>query len=127
MLVYSRRLKNNNIASKEWRMEVAYRMMMLLRTSVAVIEYPSHKVAPWEVAELSGQELEYVRPSESWHRHLTVPRDRYSDSMRVPLLMAYLLRESIASQTDRLMNPVEAIHENKLMGSVDSFLVGYYG
>ena len=114
--------------SKEWRLEVAYRMMMLLRTSVAVIEYPSHKVAPWEVAELSGQELEYVRPSESWYRHSTKrPHSKYADCMRAPLLVAYLLRESIVSQTYRLPTAIAAIHENKLMASVDSFLTGYYG
>lgn len=127
MLVLSRRNKNTNVESKEWRMEVAYRMMVLLRTSVAVVEFRSEGVAAWEVPELSGEELEYCRPSTSWRRHAQIDNSRYTDSMRVPLLMAFLVRESIVSQQQRLPHPIDILSEAKLLESVDSFLNGYYG
>lgn len=127
MLVFSRKEKNTTVESKEWRMEVAYRMLAMLRTSVAVIEYPSEGVLAWEVPELSGPELEYCTPSTSWRRHAQVPHSKFMDSMRVPLLMAYLLRQSIVSHVERLPHPMVIQHEAKLLGNIDSFLQGYYG
>ena len=127
MLVFSRKYKNASVESKEWRMEVSYRMLMMLRTSVAVIQYKSTGVPAWEVPELTGPELEYCTPSASWRRHAQTPHSPHHDSMRVPLLMAYLLRESIASQEERLPHPIWPIQEIKLLGSIDSFLQGYYG
>ena len=127
MLVFSRKNKNTTVESKEWRMEVAYRTLMMLRTSVAVMEYPSVGTPAWEVPELAGQELEYCTPSQSWRRHAQLPHTQYMDTMRVPSLMAYLLRQSIVSQEERLPHPMVVLHESKLLGSVDSFLQGYYG
>jgi hypothetical protein len=127
MLIFSRRNKNNSTESKEWRNEVAYRMLLLLRTSVSVVEFRSEGVPAWEVPELSGVELEYCKPTNAWRRHAQTPATAYTDSMRVPLRMAYLLRESIVSQEERLHKPLHISQENKLLGSVDSFLVGFYG
>ena len=127
MLVFSRKQKNTSIESKEWRIEVAYRTLMLLRTSVAMVEYPSAAIAPWEVPELTGQELAYCTPSDSWLTHAQQPHTKYTQSLRVPLLMAYLLRQSIASQDDRLPNPMPILLEIRLLGSIDTFLQGYAG
>jgi len=128
MLIFSKRYENNDTASKEWRSEVVYRALLLLRTAVAVIEYESEGIAAWEVPELSGVELEYCRPANSWRRHQQTPANRRTDSMRVPLRMAYLLRESIVSQEERLTNkPLTLVQEGKLLGSVDTFLDGFYG
>lgn len=127
MIVFSKRYKNNSEQSKEWRSELAYRALLLLRTAVAVVEYTEEQVAAWEVPELSGAELEYLKPNDSWSRHEQTPRDRRNDSMRVPLRMAFLLRETIVSQSERLSKELHVSQENKLLGSVDSFLNGFYG
>jgi hypothetical protein len=126
-LVYSRKKNNTNNTCKEWRNEVAYRTLLLLRTSVAVIQYRSEKVPAWDVPELSGVELEYCKPNEISRRHAQTRASEFRDSMRVPLQMAYLLRQSICSQEERLPHPLVIVQELKLLGSVDSFMNGYYG
>jgi hypothetical protein len=127
MLVFSRKQKNNNQESKEWRSELAYRSLLLLRTAVAVVEYESEQIGAWEVSELSGFELDYVTPKDEWRRHAQTPITKRTDSMRVPFRLAYLLRETICSNGERLKNPLVMAQEMKLLGSVDSFLNGYYG
>jgi hypothetical protein len=101
----------------------------MLRTSVAVIQFQSEKVPAWDVPELSGVEFEYCQPGEISRRHAqtTCSDSVFTDSMRVPLQMAYLLRQSICSQEERLSDPLVTAQEMKLLGSVDSFLNGYYG
>jgi hypothetical protein len=126
MLVFSRKQRNTCVKSKEWRMEVAYRVLMMLRTTMAVLQYPSRGNIAWEVPELNGQELLFCTPSPSWRRHAQVPPTNYTDSMKVPLLMAYLLRESLASQDERLSHPMTSSQEAMMLTSVDSFLKAYY-
>ncbi len=69
IIIFSRKLKNNSQAAKEWRNEIAYYSLLLLRTMVAVIEYELEQIAAWEVPEHSGFELEYVMPKDAWHHH----------------------------------------------------------
>lgn len=126
MLVMTRKHKNATVESKEWRMEVSYRALMLLRTSVAVFEFPSSGVAAWQVPELGGTELECCTPSASWRRHEQTTPTEESDSQRVPMLMAYLLRESISSQGERLSHPLSEIQEAALLKNVATYMSGYY-
>jgi len=55
--------ENTDESSKEWRHEIAYRSLILLRTSMAVIDFPTTKVPAWSVPELNGNELEDVESS----------------------------------------------------------------
>ena len=126
MLVFSRKERNTCLKSKEWRMEVAYRVLMMLRTTMAVIQYPSLGISAWEVPELNGQELLSCTPSTSWRRHGQVPPTNYTDSMKVPLLIANLLRESLVSHEERLPHPMTSKQEEMLLISIDSFLKAYY-
>ena len=80
MLVYSRRNKNTTQASKEWRAEVAYRSLSLLRTSVSVNGYPCEKVPACDLPELTGVEKEYCTPTEAWRWHSQMPATEYTDS-----------------------------------------------
>jgi predicted membrane chloride channel (bestrophin family) len=125
--VFTIRDQNLNTASKEWRNELAYRCMVMLRTSVSVIQYKSEHVAAWEAPELSGYELDYCTPTSAWRRHAQTPANRESDSMRIPPRLAFLLRQTICSQKKLLPHPLEVSHELKLLGAVDSFMHGFYG
>ena len=127
MLVLSRKQRNTCMKSKEWRMEVAYRVLMMLRTSMAVLQFPSLGINAWEVPELNGQELLSCTPSPSWRRNAQVPPTNYTDSRKVPFLMAYLLRETLVSQEERLPHPMTSSQQEMLLTSVDSFLKAYYG
>ena len=119
--------ENSGPEGKQWRIEVAYRTLLLLRTAVAVVQYQSEKVPAWDVPELSGEEYEFCQPSDAIRRHAQTEATVFNDSMRVPLRLAYLLRHTICAQNKRLPVEVGIQKEMKLLGSIDTFLSGYYG
>ena len=144
MILFSRKFKNTTPSAKEWRNEVAYRSMILLRTTVAVIEYPYQLFPPWNVPELSGVELQVCKPPTTtrWihghhHHHHHDPEHpsehdarkvaEWEHSVRVPFQLAFLLRETICGQEERLSHPMLSIQEMKLLEIVDNMLQGYYG
>jgi hypothetical protein len=126
-----------DVKGKEWRSDVAYRCMLLLRTAMAVIDYPTAKTPSWDVPELSNEEREQLksnlflevsdRPRNAlrWAHRI---RTEEEENMRVPSKMAYTLRSVIHSQST-LFGPkkIETNLEIKLLGSVESFMGGYYG
>ncbi|MGK3751984.1 MAG: putative membrane chloride channel (bestrophin family) [Bacillariaceae sp.] len=126
-IVFSRRNKNNDQAAKEWRSEIAYRCLLVTRTTAAIAEYPVSKIAAYEIPELSAQELEFCTPDHAFMRHAEIPYGKGLDSFRVPLKVAQLLRETICSQEERLTHPMIIHQEMSLLASVDQFLNGYYG
>ena len=122
---------NSDPVSKEWRLEVAYRMLLLLRTAMAVVDFPEHEQPAWMVPELHGKELQdimtktYLNPAN--HEFLYEPRTNFEESMRVPVRISYLLMQSIHSHHFRLQKPLNIMFENRLLASVSSFMAGYYG
>jgi len=122
---------NHDESAKEWRHEVAYRSLVLLRSVMVIIDYPVDHVLPWDMPELNGAELEDVKNniflSPNNRRWAHGNRTEWEESMRVPVRLSYLLRKSIHSQNQRLKDPIQIGQENKLLGSVDSFMGGYYG
>lgn len=124
-------MDNDDIAAEEWRNEVAYRTLALLRCSVAVILYPTSKTPAWEVPELNGFERDdiqrntFLNPATLRYAHET--RSEYEENLRVPIRLAYLLRKSIHSQEVRLGKSLHVNRELKLLGTVDAFMTGFYG
>ena len=130
MVVYSNHAKDRS--AKEWRLELAYRAMLLLKAAMCVIDYPSTKLPAWNLPELAGEELAYVRSacfatSAEARRWAHGRRSEWEETMRVPIHIAYLLRKTIHSQLNRIKPPMQNPQEAKLLGSVDSFMGGYYG
>jgi hypothetical protein len=119
------------VDAKEWRNEVAYRTLALLRCSVAVILYPTTKVPSWDIQELNGFEREDVKNNifldPATLRYAHEHRSEYEENLRVPIRLAYLLRKSIHSQGNRLGKPLHVVREMKILGSVDGFMDGFYG
>ena len=124
-------MDNNDIAAKEWRNEVTYRTLALLRCSIAVILYPTTKIPSWDVPELNGWERDdvihniFLNPATLRYAH--EHRSEYEENLRVPIRLAYLLRKSIHSQNQRLGKPLHVVRELKLLSSVDGFMNGFYG
>lgn len=54
-------------------------------------------------------------------------RTEYEENMRVPVRLSYLLRRQIRKQSSVLAEPFTAPQEQKLHGSVDTFMAGYIG
>jgi predicted membrane chloride channel (bestrophin family) len=117
--------------AKEWRNEVAYRTLLLLRLSMAVIDYPTTNVPAWDVSELRGAELEDIKASifmtPEVRRWAHSDRSEWEETMRVPIRMAYLLRKSVHSQGRVLTAPLALAQENQMLASINSFMGGYYG
>mmetsp|Transcript_34875 Transcript_34875/g.39767 ORF Transcript_34875/g.39767 Transcript_34875/m.39767 type:complete len:330 (+) Transcript_34875:52-1041(+) len=127
---HSRSACSENLDEKscQWRNEVAYRALILLRTSVAVVEYFSKGLPGWKYPELSGYEAAYATPSDSWERdYPSNPHDDYSNTTRIPFRMAYLLRKTISAHDVRLIVPINVRHEISLLNSIDKFMAGFYG
>jgi len=132
---------NTNEAAKEWRHEVAYRCLILLRTSMAVLDYETDKIPPWKIPELNGVELEDILNTlfatepevqepmtSSVRRWAHDQHGDWEDTLRVPVRLCYLLKKSIHSQNERLTQaPVAWLYESRLLANVDSFMSGYYG
>jgi hypothetical protein len=144
-VVFSRKYKNKQQEAKEWRSEIAYRIMLVLRTTVAIIEYPNDKIPAWQLPELSsGLELQACKPGTTWNRWAhhndndssSSNESEFSEGMlatdlknsfRIPIRLTFLLRESICSQNERLGYPLVMDQELKLLEYVDRILEGYYG
>jgi Bestrophin, RFP-TM, chloride channel len=119
---------------QEWRHEVSYRCLLLLKTAVTVIEFPTDGITPWDTAELNGVELDDVQRhtylvsnSNTNRRWAHGERTVWEEVMRVPIRVAYLIRQSIHSQSSkRLTEPIPVQQENLLLARVDAFMGGYY-
>ena len=125
------RTGNTDDMCKQWRVEVAYRTLLLLRTVMAVMDYPTDFVPAWDLAEWSGKELEdiqrrsYLNPEVRKLAHEV--RSEFEETMRVPIRVSYLLRKSIHSHSYRLRKPLEVVQESMMYGFVDDIMEGYYG
>ena len=123
--------KSTNEEAKEWRLEVAYRMLLLLRTSMAVIDYPTDFVPAWKINEMQGSELQdilrntYVNPEHQPMEHEI--RSEFEESMRIPIRISYLLKKSFYSQEQRLEHPFHPLERASVMSTIDNFMSGYYG
>ena len=120
--------------AEEWRHEVAYRTLLLLRTTMVVIEYPIHHTLPWTIPEINGMEANHIRKNLLATTNTTaingIRNSNYNaiweDVLRVPIQIEYLLRKSIHSNMIRLTEPIPIQLELKIFMSVDNFMNGYY-
>ena len=120
--------------AEEWRHEVAYRTLLLLRTTMVVIEYPIHHTLPWTIPEVNGMEANHIRKNLLATTNTTtangIRNSNYNaiweDVLRVPIQIEYLLRKSIHSNMIRLTEPIPIQLELKIFMSVDNFMNGYY-
>jgi predicted membrane chloride channel (bestrophin family) len=123
--------------AKEWRLLIAYRCMCLLRLSMAVIDYQETRIPVWEIDELAPEEKKALKATLFYNTDSSSPnamrwahevRNEEEENMRVPVRMAYELRKAIHKQRQLFDDKkLETSQENKLLGSVDSYMSGYYG
>jgi hypothetical protein len=136
----------------EWRIEVAYRTCVMLRTVMAVVDYDSLMVPAWDLPELTSmlkqdireslyvttaQATEASRPTitttrkKSWANSMRWGHQEHTlreENSRVPMRVAYLLRNSIIRQRKLVGTPADNyMVESTLFGSVSSFMNAYHG
>lgn len=115
---------DSRISAKEWRSEVTYRSLLLLRTSNAVIDYADSHVKLSTLAELTGDEKLDIQQNFWLHESRT---DDYEENLRIPIRLSYLLRKSIRSQEYRVKPPLHVIAEGDMYAFVNAFMDGYHG
>jgi predicted membrane chloride channel (bestrophin family) len=123
--IYSNR--DGSLSAKEWRNEVAYAALILVRTAMAVLDFPSSGVKVMNIPEVNGailQDLESSLPPTRW---LHEARTEYEENFRIPIRLSYLLRESIRSQEGRVEPAIPAVAEGDLYAFVNGGMDGYFG
>jgi predicted membrane chloride channel (bestrophin family) len=119
---------DQSIRAKEWRSEICYTTLVLLRSTMAVIDYPSMGIKVLDLPELQGALLEHLlRSNTSTTRWLHEPRSVQEENIRVPTQISYLLRKIIRSQEGRIEPAIPVIAEGDLYAFVNSIMDGYYG
>ena len=136
LCVMSSTLKDGRtMVAEEWRHEVAYRTLLLLRTTMVALEYPIHQTLPWTIPELNGMEANDIKNNLlSMTNTPSVVNDTNSrnynaiweDVLRVPIRIEYILRKSVHSNMIRLTEPIPIQLELKIFTSIDNFMNGYY-
>jgi hypothetical protein len=118
---------HSNTAAPEWRGEVAYRLMILIRTVVAAVSYDSTNIPAWDIPELFETDIRNdLCTNLDVHDNGQSISDERGKNFRVPIRIAYLLRESIYSQRTRLNNVMEYLEESTLFNSLTAFMAAYH-
>eukprot|EP00543_Licmophora_paradoxa_P003039 CAMPEP_0202455438 /NCGR_PEP_ID=MMETSP1360-20130828/12970_1 /ASSEMBLY_ACC=CAM_ASM_000848 /TAXON_ID=515479 /ORGANISM="Licmophora paradoxa, Strain CCMP2313" /LENGTH=167 /DNA_ID=CAMNT_0049075027 /DNA_START=109 /DNA_END=612 /DNA_ORIENTATION=+ len=124
--------ENINQSGKEWRHEVLYLIMLLLRSVMCTIDYESTGEVAWNLPEMDESTKRMLRKNLylnednrqfSLQKHTT----EREENMRVPIRLAFKLRQAIMSQRTALSKPFTPFEELKLLTSVDQFMVAFYG
>lgn len=127
--------ENTDPEAKEWRFEVCHRALLLLRLSMVSIDYPNDSIPGWKIPEFSEnapKEFEYVKRhlplegSSTARRWVHKARTEYEENLRLPVRMAYLLRQTIHRHALTTV-PLAMPYELKLLAFVDIFMNNYYG
>ena len=126
MFVLTRKMQEP--ADKAWRLETTYRALLLLRTTMAVIDYRTESIAAWDVPELDPKESAQVKAdAQSDFRKDTFPeRSGFEESTRVPPIMAFKLRWCLDTSEDRLSGRMKEFRGLGLFNHVDEFMKAYY-
>lgn len=128
MVVYSN--CDTRDEAKEWRNEVAYRTLLLLRTAMSICDYNSSSsggIKAVDLPEVEGDVLEDLSTNLPPTRWLHDNRTEYEENLRVPIRISYLLKKSIRSQEQRLHPPIPVIPEGDLHTLASSITDGYQG
>jgi predicted membrane chloride channel (bestrophin family) len=129
---------DDSTLAQKWRHDMAYNVAILLRLSMAVIDYPSQGIPCWQVPELRGKTKEYLLKTIAISRSTTFisgPGEAEMN-MRVPIHMSELIRSELfqlsrplpgdGNAIDPRLCKLEAWQFATLFGSVDTFMSAYY-
>lgn len=105
----------NEAKAKEWRSQVARRTIVLLRTTVSVLEYQSKGIDAWKTLELSREEKQALLASVG------------KSNERSPIVLALFLRSTIAAHTEALIKDIHVNKELYLLKFVSDFSTSYHG
>lgn len=132
-VLYTRDMQG--VSAKKWRSDIAWKTMILLRSTMAVIDYPTDLVPPWDLPELDENERAEIKShlymdtggGSSAQRWAHEQRSEWEESMRVPNSLAFDLRCAIRDSSKVLKEKLDSSGESSMLESVNTFMGGYYG
>jgi len=101
--------------AKKWRAEIARRSIVLLRTLVCILEYPSKQEQVVKTSELTIDEVQALLMAVG------------GSNERTPLVLIIFLRTVIMSNGDYLKEPIHVNKELRLLVFVSDFVSAYHG
>uniref|UniRef100_A0A7S4IN47 Bestrophin homolog n=1 Tax=Odontella aurita TaxID=265563 RepID=A0A7S4IN47_9STRA len=137
-------ISDTGAGAKIWRQNISYRAILLLRVTIASLEYKNSGIAPWRVSEmpkdeqaefdnlfpaLSGsQKGRLLRRNEHTRWAHNEENSLSYDALRPPLVLAYTVREQIMSfkNGDTLTTPLRLPEELRLLDQVSAFMKAYH-
>jgi len=105
---------DKNLSAVQWRVEVARRAIVLLRTTISVLEYDNKKQHIWKISELTDREKMAILHSVG------------GDIERAPFIILLFLRTAIASHVKHLQTPLDVNEELALMDFTAKFFSAYH-
>ena len=125
---------------REWRSDVAYHSMLLLRVVAAVLVRGTSGVNAWECNAFTDEEAEKVRRvltidgscglrKADVHRQEWVygQETEYDENLTVPHRVVHQLKRTIVSQRKLLRNKLDSFQETKLLNGTGEFMKAYHG
>ena len=117
----------------EWRHDVAYNTMLLLRSVMAVIDYSADGIPAWDLPEVEPDLAKSLKKQlfldnyhMRWAHHSRVSENE--ENMRVPIRMSLMTKKVIRSARQRLpRGTIPTLHEVQLINILDEFMTNYYG
>ena len=109
--------ENQSFEAKEWRKNVAYHAIVLLKVTTAMV---TRDVNAWDVPEGTSHN------TDGW---TTTPiGTTNNDYLRVPIQMAHKLRSMIVSYRRKIgLAHLDVVEEEQILRCVGEFMNGYYG
>mmetsp|Transcript_4516 Transcript_4516/g.6893 ORF Transcript_4516/g.6893 Transcript_4516/m.6893 type:complete len:424 (-) Transcript_4516:293-1564(-) len=102
--------------AKKYRITLARKTIVLLRSVVSVLQFPSRGEHSWKNPILRDDEAQAL-----------IDAVGEEDNVRAPMILAMFLRTSIASHIEYLMTPMHVNRELRLYSFVSDFVSGYHG
>ena len=117
-------------SAKQWRSELAFRVITMLKASMAVMNQPSTGTDLTDIPEVNMAVLEDLEinvpvPTAQW-LHAEDIAD-IEKNLRVPQRLSYMVRKCIRSQEGKVKPTVPVVAEGDLYNFLNTFMDGYYG
>lgn len=123
---------NTTQRAREWRHDVAYLSLLLLRSTMSMIDYPTEGIPAWEMPEFDAASRSVLKkqlfPEQATLRF--AHREQVSecdDNVRVSVCLAFTLRQAVVAQRSRLEKPLAVFEELALLNTIDAIVNAYYG
>lgn len=106
---------NTSEEAQQWRFEISRRTVVLLRTLVNILQFPTKGQDAWKVPAITREEITVLLGSVGKSNH------------RAPLLLSVFLRTQIASHVHKLEPKLHVNKELKLLSFVSDFITAFQG